>query len=266
MSFCRCSQGAAAYAQDHKCYLSAVSHLYIQYGRVDLFASALFQLTNVLRGVRRTQSERHIRQRLSITPIELATIKAVWSPQPLRYDTVMPWAACCTGFFVFLRANEFIMSSLSAVDPAPHLTSQDIPTYCHQNSTLVGLHLKQSKTDPFRRGADVHLARSANEICPVSSLLAYMTVKGTRSGTLFISATVVLYPVSNWCKRCNRRCRQQVLHCSGFTGHSLQIRAASTAKTRGINDSTIKALGRWKSKSFEEHIKLSARHLARWSK
>ena len=175
----------------------------------------------------------------------------------------MLWTACCTGFFGFRRAGEFIVSSLSAIDPTPHLTSQDITTDSHESQTLVRLHFKQSKTDPFRRDADVYLARSANDICPVSSLLAYMAGRALVRGRSSYSATVILYPVSNWCKRCRRRCRQQVLDCSGFTCHSFRIGAASTAKARGIDDSTIKELGRWKSKAFEAYIKLLARYLAR---
>ena len=118
--------------------------------------------------------------------VELRAIKALWSQQPLSYATVMLWAAFYTGFFGFLRAGDFTMSSLSAFDAASHLTPQDITTASHENPTLARLHIKQSKTDPFRRGADVYLGRSANDICPVSSLLAYMAVRGTRSGPLFI--------------------------------------------------------------------------------
>ena len=215
-----------------KCYLSAVHQLHIQYGHVDSFASALPQLTFVLRGVGRTQGEGHTRQRLLITPMELTAIKAVSSQQPLSYDAVMLWTACCTGFFGFLRAGEFTLSSLSVFDPTPHLAPEDITTDSHERQTLVRLHLKQSKTDPFGRDADVCLARSANDICPVSSLLAYMAGRALVRGRCSYSATVVPYLVSDWYKSCSRRCRQQVLDCSGFTCHCFRIGAVSTAKAR----------------------------------
>ena len=140
-----------------KCYLSAVRHLHIQYGQADPFASALPQITYVLSGVRRTQDEDQTRQRLSITPMELRAIKASWSQQPLSYDIVMLWAVRCTGFFVYLRAGKFTVSSLSAFDHAYQLTPQDITSYSYENSTLVRFHLKQSETDSFCHSADVYL-------------------------------------------------------------------------------------------------------------
>ena len=100
--------------------------------------------------------------------------------------TVMLWAACCPGFFGFLRAGAFTVSSLSAFEPASHLTPQDITTDFHENPTIAFMNLKQPKTDPFRRSADVHLARSANDICSVLSLLVYMALRGSSSGRLFI--------------------------------------------------------------------------------
>ena len=133
----------------------------------------------------RTQLDVHTRQHVLITPMELTAIKPVWYQQPPIYDTGMLWTVCCTCFFGFLRASEFTVSSSSAFDPAPHLTSQDITTDSHESQTLVRLHFKQSKRDPFRRDADVYLAWSANDMCQVLSLLAYMAVKA-RSGLLFI--------------------------------------------------------------------------------
>ena len=56
------------------------------------------------------------------------------------------------------------------------------------------------------------------------------------------------------------------LDCSGFTGHSFRIAAASTAKARDVDDSTIKELGWWKSKAFEAYIKMPASRHARRSK
>ena len=105
-----------------KCYLSAVSHLHIQYGHEDPFASALPQLTYVLSGVRRTQGERHTRQRLSITPMELRSIKTVWSQQSLKYDTLMLWAALLHGFLRFSEGGRIHLVIIVCLLPpiSPH--------------------------------------------------------------------------------------------------------------------------------------------------
>ena len=47
-----------------------------------------------------------------------------------------------------------------------------------------------------------------------------------------------------------------------YAGHSFQIGAATTAAERGIQDSTIKILGRWKSDAYLRYIKIPTEHLA----
>ncbi len=173
-----------------------------------------------------------------------ATIKAVWSQQPLSYDTVILWAACCMDFFGFLRAGEFTVSSLSAFDPASHLTSQDIQAGPHENPTHVRLHLRKSQRDPFCRAADVYLGRSTNDICPVSSILVYIAVKGTRSGPLFIFSDCCSLSLVRLVQEVQRALSSAGIDCFGFTGHSFLIGAATTATARGIHDSSTKELGR----------------------
>ncbi|XP_062503959.1 uncharacterized protein LOC134180788 [Corticium candelabrum] len=224
------------------CCISAVRHVHIQYGHKDLFASALSQLTYVLRGVRRSQGEGPTRQRLPITPKELRATKPTWSQQPLSYDTVMLLAAFCPGLFGFLRVGEFTVSSFSSFEHASHLTSQYITTDSHENPFLVRLHLKWAKTDLFCCGADVYLGRSANDICSVSSLLAYMVDRSARSGPFFIFIDSCPLSSVRLVQEVQRALSPAGLDCSGYTGHSFQIGAATTAKALDIDDSSIKKL------------------------
>ena len=46
--------------------------------------------------------------------------------------------------------------------------------------------IKQSKTDPFRRGIDLFMGRTGNDLCPVAALLAYLTDRGAKKGPLFM--------------------------------------------------------------------------------
>ena len=54
--------------------------------------------------------------------------------------------------------------------------------------TLVRIHLKYSKTDPFRHGVDIYLGRTGTDLCPVGALLAFMAVPGAVNGPPFVFA------------------------------------------------------------------------------
>ena len=77
-------------------------------------------------------------------------------------------------FLGFLRAGEFTLTVGQDFDPSSALTVQDVSVDQHSNPSMVRLHQKQSKTDPFRHGVDVVLGRTnmVLHVCPVAALLA----------------------------------------------------------------------------------------------
>ena len=50
-----------------------------------------------------------------------------------------------------------------------------------------------------------------------------------------------------------------------YAGHSLRIGTATVAHEKGIEDSTIMTLGRWKSNAYQRYIRIPQEHLARIS-
>ena len=126
-------------------YLSGIRFTQITLGFPDPAFFSLPRLEYVFRGICRA-SPGHVRpQRLPVTPQILRLFFFTWSQQPTSQDAVMLWAACCMGFFGFLRAGEFTVSA----QKKPSLTVNDISVDSHSSPSFVSLHLRHSKTDKF---------------------------------------------------------------------------------------------------------------------
>ena len=57
------------------------------------------------------------------------------------------------------------------------LSVPDVATDNSGKPGVIRIRVKQSKTDPFRKGMDLYIGRIENDLCPVAAPLQYM---GTR--------------------------------------------------------------------------------------
>ena len=80
------------------------------------------------------------------------------------------------------------MQSVHAFDSSFHLTVSDVAVDSRQNPSLMIVRLKQSKTDPFRQGVDLHLGRTGSALCPITAMLAYLARRGKEAGPLSLSS------------------------------------------------------------------------------
>ena len=53
---------------------------------------------------------------------------------------------------------------------------------------------------------------------------------------------------------------------SKYCSHSFRIGAATTAAERGIEDAVIKTLGRWRSQTYLEYVKIPREQLASYAR
>lgn len=249
-----------------KCYLSAVRHFHVAQGYGDMFANRLPRLEYVLRGVKRLQGTRPKRPRLPMTPNILHALHRLWSPRADQVDVLMLWAAGCLGFFGFLRAGEFTIDTLESFDPASHLTPTDISVDSREDPQVVSVRIKQSKTDPFRRGTTIHLGRTGNSFCPVAAVLAYLARRGPQQGPLFRFSVGTPLSRRRLVDELRRALTATGFDCTQYSGHSFRIGAATTAAARGVEDSTIRSLGRWRSDAYQLYIRLDANALAQVSR
>ncbi len=159
-----------------KGYFSAIRHLQIARGFPDPSISGMPRLEGVVRGIKASQARAELskKNRLSITPSILDAIRSHWDQQGPTQDQVMLWAAASVCFFGFLRSGEITVQSDSSFDPKCHLTFGDVSVDDIVAPKLLRVHLKCSKTDPFRKGVDVFVGKMDNRLCPVTAMLAYL--------------------------------------------------------------------------------------------
>ena len=248
-----------------KGYLSAVRRLHIIQDFGDPFVASLPLLDCAVKGVKlrqaRSPSSRP-QPRLPITPRLLRVMRDFWEGDRCNPDNVMLWAACCTCFLGFLRSGEITVPSLQAYDSDGHLSVGDVALDSLSAPSVCQVHIKASKTDPFRKGVLVYLGASGDRLCPVAALAAYLVVRGQSPGPFFRFASGVPLSREVLVTRVRAALRPSGVDMSQYSGHSFRIGAATTAAAVGIEDSLIKTLGRWESSAYLLYVRVPRERLA----
>ena len=131
-----------------KVYLAGIRLAHLELGYSDPTSDEPLRL--VIRGIRRWQGESP-RQRLPITINLLRTLKQqLRTSNLLLIEQRLLWAAFTMAFYGFLRVSEFT----SSANDSATLRWTDIQL----SSSTLTVTLRQSKTDPFRRGHVLHIS------------------------------------------------------------------------------------------------------------
>ena len=132
----------------------------------------------------------------------------------------------------------------------------------HQILTVLQIKIKQSKTDPFRRGVYLYVGRTGSNLCAVAAMLDYLSVRGMSPGPLFRFEDGRVLSRQLFVEAVCDGLRKAGIDQDKYCGHSFRIGAATTAAAKGIEDSLIKTLGRWESLAYLQYVKLSRSQLA----
>ena len=181
---------------------------------------------------------------------------------PTDFDNIMLWSAFLLCFFGFLRSGEITIPDASSYDPTVHLNFQDISIDNPNDPQIICVKIKASKTDPFRQGVNVHIGRTNNAVCPVTALLSYLIIRGPAPGLLFHFRDNSPLTKSRFTTKFRNLLSQAGISSALYSGHSFRIGAASTAAAKGIEDSVIQTLGRWKSSAYLAYVRISPQSLA----
>jgi hypothetical protein len=231
-----------------KVYLAGIRSLHIENGFPNPLVDCL-RLERVLRGIKRSQGVSK-RERLPVTFTVLSRLREVLNFE--CYDDTLFWAACCTGFFGFLRSGEFTTAT-GKFDSRVHLSVADLWIDRHVDPKVIFLRIKCAKTDPFRQGHTIRLGLSGHVVCAVRALLQYLQLRGGEAGPLFRHANgspLTSATLTVWLRNAVSRAGIE----GNFSGHSFRIGAATSAAAAGIPDHLIKTLGRWFSNAYQLYI------------
>ena len=189
-------------------------------------------------------------------------MQRIWEQQAVSWDHIMLWAACCLGFFGFLRSGELTAPEDREFDQGQHLSFADMAVDNPAKPTTISVRIKQSKTDPFRRGVTIFLGRTDLPLCPVAALLVYLAVRGPGEGPLFRFKDGRALTRSRLVAVVRDALARAGLKPEDYSGHSFRIGAATTAAACGVSVDTIKTLGRWRSQAYQLYARLPRKHLA----
>ena len=151
-------------------------------------------------------------------------------------------------------------------DPEADLSEGDVALDDPGNPTVIRVHIKASKTDPFRQGVFVYLGATGNDFCPVAAVSAYLAVRGREPGPFFRFASGAPLTREALVKQLRAALSQFDVDVSQYSGHSFRIGAATTVAAVGLEDSLIKTLGRWQSAAYQLYVRLPRERLASVSK
>ena len=177
------------------------------------------------------------------------------SPTLGRHDSLMLSAAFTLAFFGFLRVSEFTTPSSHRFNPRIHPTLADI-RWAKDHFTLL---LRHSKTDQYFKGQTIRFPRIRGSLCPFTAMDRYATNRGpvrTPGCTpLFVFASGHPLTRPTFLKYLRQLLQEAHYPPAAFNTHSFRIGAATSAAHSGVPASTIKRLGRWRSRAFGRYIR-----------
>ena len=216
------------------------------------------KLSLMERGIRK--SSHNSTPRLPIGPDILRQIRTLWSPSADQRETIMLWAVCATCFFGFFRLGELVANS--QLEGQNSLQFSNLAIDSVTSPSMLEIRLRHSKTDRFGAGVSIFLGRSFNDLCPVSAMLAFLAVRGGGDGPLFCNLDGSPLTKNRIISKVHLALQTLGLCDKAYAGHSFRIGTATTAAERGLEDSLIKALGRWESDAFQLYIRTPREKLA----
>ena len=160
------------------------------------------------------------------------------------YEKVLFNCMYLTAFFAFLRIGEL-------AGTGPHvLTIDQVVCNFPSNVTIKFNSFKHHQGRPISL-----VIKPSSPMCPVQAMQKYLELRGSTPGPLFVYPGQPVLSRTCFVQRLKSSLIWVGFDPASFKSHSFRIGAATEAAQRGLPDSEIQALGRWKSSAFKKYIR-----------
>ena len=191
----------------------------------------------------------------------MRALKRGWELNGVSFNKMMLWAAACCCFF---GSGEATIPSQSAYDPSVHLSLADVSVDSQTNTQTVILRIKASKTDEYRIGVNIFCGHTNNDLCPVMTVLNYISRRGTTDGLLFHFENDSPLTRDAFIKEVRSTLRLAGVDTKHYSSHSFCIGAATSAAAAvALEDAVIKILARWQSTAYLQYVSRSLTNIKR---
>ena len=92
-----------------------------------------------------------------------------WKVVGTEWNVIILWAAMCLCSHGFLLAGEAVASADGEFDASQH-SYADVEVDNVRQPSYLAVQIKQSKTDPFRKGVQVIIGHTGGPLCPVTAI------------------------------------------------------------------------------------------------
>jgi integrase len=204
-------------------------------------------VSNVLESGKRILAKKTVKKEPITVDIILAVYNRIYQNGNLKSQRVI--CAILLGYSGFMRSKELLNIKISDII---------------FQSTYMCIFIESSKTDKYRDGAWIVIAKTGTELCPVENVIKYITwSKLCNDDFLFcnLCATKVGYTVRKTNKQMSYTNMREVFlealaphveNIKMYALHSLRSGGATAAANNGVKDRMFKRHGRWISESAKD--------------
>ena len=236
-----------------KSYLCGVRHHFILRGYSDV-TSDKPRLLLTLRGIKKCQAPQGIK-RIPLSADIMNCLHSILGSSA-NYDDIMLWAVLTAGYFGGFRAGELLSKGPLCSDD--HLCREDVSLEYDVNikRPFLSIHLKSSKTDPFRQGVNVLLFATGQLLCPYSAVMKYLSV---YSCCVPHAPFFILHSGAPLTYKCFSGMLKVAVARAGVdpdlvSTHSMRKGFATSLSAARVPDHIISAMGRWSSDCYKRYI------------